>query len=241
MKNDILIIMPAYNEADGIGTVIADIRTKIPYADILVINDGSLDDTGRRAEEAGALVVNLSNNLGIGGAVQTGYRFASLNGYKMAAQMDGDGQHNAADFAKMLKALKESGTDMVVGSRFVENEGFQSTFTRKIGINLLAGLVTSLVRKKITDPTSGYRLCGERALGLFAKDYPSDYPEVEALILLDNVGFSFKEVPVIMNARMTGTSSISPLKSIYYMIKVILAVMIAKSRKKKSWSVRYEG
>lgn len=233
MKKDVLIIMPAYNEAEGIRRVIAWIREQIPYADILVVNDGSADDTGRLAALEGAIVLNLSVNLGIGGAVQTGYRYAALNGYKYAAQMDGDGQHNPLDFARLLEAIKATNADMVVGSRFVEKQGFQSTLARRMGIVILAKLLTGLLRRPVTDPTSGYRLCGARAIALFAKDYPTDYPEVEALVLLDNHRLQFREVPVVMNERLAGTSSISSFKSIYYMVKVILAVLITKSKKRK--------
>ncbi|MEK0316108.1 glycosyltransferase family 2 protein [Cohnella sp. 56] len=233
MKKEVLIIMPAYNEAEGIRRVIAWIREQIPYADILVVNDGSADDTGRLAALEGAIVLNLSVNLGIGGAVQTGYRYAALNGYKYAAQMDGDGQHNPLDFARLLEAIKATNADMVVGSRFVEKQGFQSTLARRMGIVILAKLLTGLLRRPVTDPTSGYRLCGPRAIALFAKDYPTDYPEVEALVLLDNHRLQFREVPVVMNERLAGTSSISSFKSIYYMVKVILAVLITKSKKRK--------
>ncbi|MBB6671003.1 glycosyltransferase family 2 protein [Cohnella nanjingensis] len=239
MSREVLIIVPAYNEAEGIRRVVAWIRDAVPYADILVVNDGSTDETGALAAQEGALVANLSNNLGIGGAVQTGYRYAAANGYKYAAQMDGDGQHNPADFAAMLLALRESGADMVVGSRFVTKMGFQSTLARRIGIEVLSRLLTGLLRRKVTDPTSGYRLCNARAISLFAWDYPTDYPEVEALVLLDNHGLTFREIPVVMNERLAGTSSISAFKSVYYMIKVILAVLITKTKKRK-WRMGYE-
>ncbi|WP_020618475.1 glycosyltransferase family 2 protein [Paenibacillus daejeonensis] len=239
MRNDILIIVPAFNEAEGIREVVEDIRRQIPYADVLVINDGSSDATGEEAARGGAAVLHLSCNLGIGGAVQTGYRYAAVHGYKYAAQMDGDGQHDPADFAALLHELQTSGCDMVVGSRFVEKLGFQSTFLRRIGIEVLSGLLTRLLNKPVTDPTSGFRICGERALRMFAADYPTDYPEVEVLVQLDNCRFTFREVPVVMRARVAGTSSISAVKSVYYMIKVILAVLIARTRKEKWW-VRYE-
>lgn len=239
MNKEILIIIPAYNEAGGIRRVIADIRGAIPYADILVVNDGSSDNTGALAKLEGALVVNLSCNLGIGGAVQTGYRYAAANGYQYAAQMDGDGQHNPADFARMLEAARRMDADMVVGSRFVEKQGFQSTAMRKLGIRLLSGLLSGLLGRKVTDPTSGFRLCNRRAIALFAHEYPTDYPEVEALVLLDNFQYSFQEVPVVMNERTSGTSSITSLKSVYYMIKVILAVLITRTKKRK-WRMSYE-
>jgi len=235
---EVLIIVPAYNEAEGIVRVVNEIRTRVPYADLLVVNDGSTDDTGRLAEQAGALVLHLPANLGIGGAVQTGYRYAAENGYRYAAQIDGDGQHNPADFERLLDTLRASDADMVVGSRFLTGQGFQSTFLRKIGIDLLAGLVSGLTGRKVTDPTSGYRVCGHRAIELFARDYPTDYPEVEALVLMDNCGMSFVETPVVMSARMTGKSSISTLKSVYYMIKVTLAIFMTKSRKKKVLSTQ---
>jgi glycosyltransferase involved in cell wall biosynthesis len=238
--NKVLIIVPAYNEEEGISNVVSDIRLRLPYADVIVINDGSSDNTGRVAEETGAKVIHLPVNLGIGGAVQTGYRFAEAHGYKYAAQIDGDGQHNPMDFGKMLEVLLTTDADMVIGSRFLENKGFQSTFTRKIGIEMLARLVSSLIGRRVTDPTSGYRACGPRAIALFAREYPSDYPEVEALVLLDNTNCSFVEIPVVMNARLSGISSISAFNSVYYMVKVILAVIIAKSRKKKTWRLLHE-
>ncbi|CAH1193487.1 Undecaprenyl-phosphate mannosyltransferase [Paenibacillus plantiphilus] len=239
MNKEILIIIPAYNEAVGIRRVIADIQEAIPYADILVVNDGSSDNTGALAKLEGALVANLSCNLGIGGAVQTGYRYAAARGYNFAAQMDGDGQHNPADFARMLEAARMKNADMVVGSRFVEKQGFQSTAIRKVGIRLLSGLLTGLLGRKVTDPTSGYRICNRRAITLFACEYPTDYPEVEALVLLDNFRYSFLEVPVVMNERSSGTSSITSLKSVYYMVKVILAVLITRTKKRK-WRMGYE-
>lgn len=239
-NNKILAIVPAYNEEEGIEQVIASLQKHTPYADILVINDGSTDETGQLAENAGAMVLHLCCNLGIGGAVQTGYRYAAENGYDYAVQIDGDGQHNPSDLDKLLKGMRETGADMVVGSRFIEKEGFQSTFTRKLGIDLLVGLVTRLTGKRITDPTSGYRLCNRRAIALFAQEYPTDYPEVEALVLLDNYQLSFKEIPVVMNERQGGISSISPLQSIYYMCKVILAILIMKTRKKKAWEMSHD-
>ncbi|WP_217593008.1 glycosyltransferase family 2 protein [Cohnella sp. GbtcB17] len=237
---ELLIIVPAFNEAEGIRGVLADIRSHIPDADILVVNDGSTDATASEAAAAGAAVLTLSCNLGIGGAVQTGYRYAAERGYRLAAQMDGDGQHLPEEMDRMRLALARSGADMVVGSRFVERRGFQSSRARRMGIALLAGLLTRLLGREVTDPTSGFRLCGPRAIALFASDYPTDYPEVEALVEMDNEGLRCIEVPVVMRERLTGKSSISPFKSVYYMCKVTVAVLIAKTRKKK-WSVRYEG
>lgn len=236
----VLVIVPAYNEAEGIGQVIRQIRQDIPYVDVLVINDGSSDDTSRIAREQGASVIDLTCNLGIGGAVQTGYRYAAEHHYDYAVQIDGDGQHNPRDLNRLLDAILETGADMVIGSRFITKEGFQSTFARKMGIGLLSALLTRLTGQTVTDPTSGYRFCGKRAISLFAREYPTDYPEVEALMLMYNRELTFTEVPVIMKERQGGVSSISAMKSVYYMSKVILSVLLMKTMKKRAWENRYE-
>ena len=236
----VLVIVPAYNEAEGIGQVISQIRQDIPFVDVLVINDGSSDDTSRIARAAGASVIDLTCNLGIGGAVQTGYRYAAEHHYDYAVQIDGDGQHNPSDLNRLLDAMLETGADMVIGSRFIKKEGFQSTFARKMGIGLLSSLLTRLTGQTVTDPTSGYRFCGKRAISLFAREYPTDYPEVEALMLLYNRELSFTEVPVIMKERQGGVSSISAMKSVYYMSKVILSVLLMKTMKKRAWENGYE-
>ncbi|OZB94025.1 glycosyltransferase family 2 protein [Paenibacillus sp. XY044] len=236
----VLVIVPAYNEAEGIGQVIRRLREDTPYADVLVINDGSSDATSRIARAAGANVIDLTCNLGIGGAVQTGYRYAAEHHYDYAVQIDGDGQHNPRDLHRLLSAMLGTGADMVIGSRFITKEGFQSTFARKMGIGLLSTLLTRLTGQNVTDPTSGYRLCGRRAISLFASEYPTDYPEVEALMLLYNRELSFTEIPVVMNERQGGVSSISAMKSVYYMSKVILSVLLMKTLKKRAWENRYE-
>lgn len=236
----VLVIVPAYNEAEGIGQVIRQIRQDTPYVDVLVINDGSSDDTSRIAREQGASVIDLTCNLGIGGAVQTGYRYAAEHHYDYAVQIDGDGQHNPRDLNRLLDAILETGADMVIGSRFITKEGFQSTFARKMGIGLLSALLTRLTGQTVTDPTSGYRFCGKRAISLFAREYPTDYPEVEALMLMYNRELTFTEVPVIMKERQGGVSSISAMKSVYYMSKVILSVLLMKTMKKRAWENRYE-
>ncbi|GIO33658.1 putative glycosyl transferase [Paenibacillus albilobatus] len=236
----ILVIVPAYNEAEGIAQVIRRLQEDTPYADVLVINDGSSDATGRIARAAGANVIDLTCNLGIGGAVQTGYRYAADHHYDYAVQIDGDGQHNPCDLSRLLSAMSDTGADMVIGSRFITKQGFQSTFARKMGIGLLSTLLSKLTGRTVTDPTSGYRLCGRRAISLFAREYPADYPEVEALMLLYNRELSFTEIPVVMNERQGGVSSISALKSVYYMSKVILSVLLMKTMKRKAWENLYE-
>ncbi|MGX4588179.1 glycosyltransferase family 2 protein [Paenibacillus chitinolyticus] len=225
-----LIIVPAYNEAGQIVQVINNIRTHVPHADIVVVNDGSKDDTLERARQTGVAVLNLPYNLGIGGAVQTGYRYALSGGYDMAVQIDGDGQHDPAELYKLMQALSQSGADMAVGSRFLNKQGYQSTRTRLIGIRFLSILVSWLTGRKATDTTSGFRLCGRRAIALFADHYPTDYPEVEAIILLHKHGLRFVECPVSMHPRLCGHSSITALKSVYYMIKVTLAILLLQSR-----------
>ncbi|MDR9857766.1 glycosyltransferase family 2 protein [Paenibacillus sp. VCA1] len=236
----ILVIVPAYNEAEGIAQVIKRLHEDTPYADVLVINDGSSDATGQIARAAGANVIDLTCNLGIGGAVQTGYRYAAEHHYDFAAQIDGDGQHNPRDLSRLLSAMHDTDADMVIGSRFITKQGFQSTFARKMGIGLLSALLSRLTGRTVTDPTSGYRLCGRRAISLFAREYPADYPEVEALMLLYNRELSFAEIPVVMNERQGGVSSISALKSVYYMSKVILSVLLMKTMKRKAWENLYE-
>lgn len=238
-RHELLIIVPAYNEGEGIRRVLTNIVNQVPDADVVVVNDGSTDHTADEARAVGATVLNLRCNLGIGGAVQTGYRYAFEQGYRYAVQMDGDGQHLPGELAKLRQALAKDSCDMVVGSRFLERRGFQSSPARRAGIAMLSKLLTGLLGRKVTDPTSGFRLCGPAAIALFASDYPVDYPEVEALVMLDNEGLRFCEVPVIMQERQSGRSSISPLQSAYYMFKVVLAALIAKTRTKK-WRLRYD-
>lgn len=230
----LLIIVPAYNEAGQIVQVIENIRAHVPQADIVVVNDGSKDDTLERALQTGVTVLDLPYNLGIGGAVQTGYRYALKGNYDMAVQIDGDGQHDPAELGKLMWALSESGADMAVGSRFLDKQGYQSTRTRLIGIRFLSMLVSSLTGRKATDTTSGFRICGRRAIALFADRYPTDYPEVEALMLMHKHGLRFVECPVSMRPRLHGRSSITALKSVYYMIKVTLAILLLQSRRRSA-------
>lgn len=227
----VLIIVPAYNEGEQIRQVIENIRTCVPYADIVVVNDGSTDDTYFQALQTNATVFNLPYNLGIGGAVQTGYQYALKHHYDVAVQIDGDGQHDPADLYKLLSVFKKSEADMVIGSRFIDNTGYQSTYARLIGIRILSLIVSVLTRQKATDPTSGYRVSGRRAISLFADHYPTDYPEVESLIQMNNHGLRFIESQVHMRPRQFGKSSITVLKSMYYMIKVIFAIFIVHSKK----------
>lgn len=229
--HDILIIIPAFNEAGNIAGVIAELEAASLSCDILVINDGSHDQTGPLAATM-ATVVNLPSNLGIGSAVQTGFKYASRNNYRIAIQFDGDGQHVASEIPKLLADLEKNHNDMVIGSRFLEqHDGFRSTFARRIGIRILEILNSLLIGQHITDNTSGFRAYNRLAIEFLAHNYPADYPEPESVILLGKNGFRLSEVSTVMRKRQGGDSSISGLTSIYYMIKVILAVFMTVSRK----------
>jgi glycosyltransferase involved in cell wall biosynthesis len=223
-----LVIVPAYNEEASIRSVISGIKQSLPQADILVVNDGSLDATGELVANEGACVLNLAFNLGIGVAMQTGYQFAEKNGYEIAVQVDADGQHDPAEIRKLLEPLLSvEKADIVVGSRFLAEAGFKPTFFRKIGIGMFSRMLAVFFGREILDATSGFRAVNRKTIELFSQDYPTDYPEVEALALAHRHGLLIKEVPVSMGPRQGGKSSITPLRSVYYMIKVTLALFIA--------------
>jgi len=231
MVGKTLIIIPAYNEDASIGCVIEDILAKTPYRDILVVNDGSTDATGRIAAAHGAAVLNLPCNLGIGAAVQTGYRFAARKGYDWVVRVDADGQHEVSQIQDLLGPLISGQADFVIGSRALGDGRYRTSFARAIGIKILAAIVSRLVGKTITDTTSGFQAANRAVVTVLARCYPDDYPEVESVVLLSRRGFRIKEVGVRMAARSTGRSSITAAASIYYMIKVILAIMIEMLRK----------
>lgn len=228
---DILAIIPAYNEAENIKNVIRELQAVTPRLDILVVNDGSQDQTGYLAA-AVTRVIDLPANLGIGGAVQTGFKYAARNGYRVAIQFDGDGQHVATEIPKLLNHLEENNTAMVIGSRFLrKHAGFRSTFTRRIGIRIFGVVNSLLIGQKITDNTSGFRAYNRQAIEFLACHYPSDYPEPEAVILLGKNGFRIGEVFTEMRERQGGNSSIAGIIGIYYMLKVLLAILITALRK----------
>lgn len=226
-----LIIIPAYNERDNIEKTVNAIIEKAPEFDYVIINDCSTDDTRSICERNGYNIINLPINLGIGGAVQTGYRYAYEEGYDMAVQVDGDGQHDPQFLQVMAEVMTEKKLDMVIGSRFIDKEGFQSSGVRRIGIKYFTVLIKLLTGKKITDPTSGLRMVNRKVIKIFAYDYPKDYPEPESVVAILRKKCKVEEIPVIMKAREGGVSSISPKKSIYYMIKVTLAILIECIRK----------
>jgi len=227
-----IVIIPAFNESASIVNTVKDIEENSEGFDYIIINDRSTDNTLDVCRKNRLNVLDLPLNLGIGGAVQTGYWYAYENGYDIAVQFDGDGQHDSKYLNTMAEHLTKHKLDMVIGSRFITNEGFQSSGARRMGIKYFTFLIKLLTGKKITDPTSGYRLCNRKVIKLFSNQYPKDYPEPETVVALIKRGLNVDEIPVVMRAREEGVSSISPKKSIYYMFKVTLAILIEKSRTK---------
>jgi len=226
-----IAIVPAYNEEHTVGRVIEEIQAFDPGFAIVVVDDGSTDRTALVAERVGVQVLRLPFNLGIGGAVQTGYQYALDNGFEVAVQVDGDGQHNPHEIARLVDPILEGKADMVVGTRFAEGGGYRGTRLRRVGIHLFAGLVSLMVGQRVTDTTSGFRAVNRKGIRLFAADYPHDYPEVEATVLLARHRLRMVEVPVVMRIRETGSSSITALRSVYYMVKVLLALFIGLFRR----------
>lgn len=226
-----LIIIPAFNEEENIEKTVTSIEKDAKEFDYVIINDCSMDRTKQICEQKGYNIVNLPINLGIGGAVQTGYKYAYVNGYDVAVQVDGDGQHDPEFLNEMAEYIEKNKVDMVIGSRFIEKKGFQSSAARRMGIKFFSTLIKVLTGAVITDPTSGLRMVGRNVIEIFAKDYPRDYPEPESVVAVLRKKLIVKEIPVIMHEREGGVSSISPKKSIYYMIKVTLAMLIERIRK----------
>jgi glycosyltransferase involved in cell wall biosynthesis len=227
-----LAVVPAYNESATVAGVVRAIQMGAPGIDVLVIDDGSTDDTRERAQEAGARVLRHPFNLGIGGAVQSGFVYALDNDYDFMVQVDGDGQHDPGEIVRLEDAMRDDpGVDMVCGSRFMTKErDYPAPISRRTGIHLFAFLLSRFVRERVSDPTSGFRLYNRRAIELFARDYPHDYPEVEAVLMLHHHRLRMTEVPVRMFARGGGVSSIGAGKSAYYMIKVLLALFVGLAR-----------
>ena len=226
-----IIVIPAYNEEGNLEKTVRDIRENAPDFDYVIVNDCSTDNTLGMCREKGFSYLNLPVNLGIGGAVQTGYRYAYYHGYDLAVQFDGDGQHSAIFVAQLAKVLEETESDMVIGSRFIEKEGFQSSGLRRIGIRYFSLLIKLLTGKTVTDPTSGMRMINRKLLKKFTNEYPKDYPEPESVVTVLSEKHKVTEIPVVMNEREEGISSISLRNSVYYMIKVSFAVVIARMKK----------
>jgi glycosyltransferase involved in cell wall biosynthesis len=237
MTSRVLVIIPAFNESGAIERTVGDVRAAcVPgvSVDVLVVDDGSADDTAWRARAAGALVVRLPLNLGIGGAVQTGYRYAQTHGYDIAVQVDGDGQHDAVYLKDVIGPVRSGDADMCIGSRFiVGKEGFRSSWIRRSGIKFFSFLIRLLTGLTVKDTTSGFRSCGRRLIEVFASYYPHDYPEPEAIVVARRLGCVVAEVPVVMRPRSSGVSSIAFLKPVYYMLKVSGAILLHTLKDRK--------
>ncbi len=226
-----LVIIPAFNEEGNLEKTILDIKENAPAFDYVIINDCSTDGTLAMCRRHGFSYLNLPVNLGIGGAVQTGYRYAYYHGYDIAVQFDGDGQHSASYLPEMAERLEETGSDMVIGSRFITKEGFQSSSLRRLGIRYFTFLIRLLTGKKITDPTSGMRMINRKLMEKFTEEYPKDYPEPESVVTVLSEKHRVTEMPVIMNEREEGSSSISLGNGVYYMVKVSFAMVIARMKR----------
>jgi glycosyltransferase involved in cell wall biosynthesis len=226
-----LAVVPAYNESATIVAVVEALRAHAPMFDTLVVDDGSSDDTDLLALGAGARVLKLPFNLGIGGAVQTGFVYAREHGYELLAQVDADGQHDSVELERLIAAMEEEPVDMVCGSRFLTDEHkYPAPISRRTGIHVFAFLLSRFIGMRVSDPTSGFRLYNRRAIELFAEKYPHDYPEVEAVLMLHQHRLRMREIPVKMYTRGGGTSSIGTGKSAYYMVKVLLALFVGLAR-----------
>jgi glycosyltransferase involved in cell wall biosynthesis len=227
-----IAIVPALNEEHTVPLVIDELRAFDAGLDIVVIDDGSLDGTAAAAAAKGVYVIRLPFNLGIGGAVQTGFKFAFEHDYDVAVRVDGDGQHDPAQLARILAPVLRGDADIVVGSRFaVDGGGYRSSRSRRVGIRILAAVVSRIVGQRVTDTTSGFQALNKRGIALFARDYPHDYPEVEATVMVFRHRLRLQEVPVSMRERGGGQSSITALRSIYYMVKVLLAIFVGLFRR----------
>jgi hypothetical protein len=232
-RNHNLAVVPAYNEAETITDVVRMLHEDAPGFDVLVIDDGSTDGTREIARRAGARVLRHPFNLGIGGAVQSGFQYALENGYERMVQVDADGQHLGSEIRELEEAMaRDRSLDMVCGSRFITDNGYLAPISRRTGIHIFAFLLSRIVGQRVTDPTSGFRLYNRRAIALFARDYPHDYPEVEAVLMVHFHRLSMAEVPVTMLERGGGVSSISSGKSAYYMVKVLLAIFVGLIRRR---------
>jgi glycosyltransferase involved in cell wall biosynthesis len=230
----VAVIVPAYNEAANLPRLAEGLRAHAPHCDVCVVDDGSTDATAAVAASLGWTVLRLPVNLGIGGAVQAGYLWARERGHDVAVQIDGDGQHDPAYLGALLAPLEAGAADVVIGSRFLSDGGFRSTLVRRAGIRYLSWFLRLRCGARVADTTSGFRAAGRRAIELFARYYPSDYPEPEAIALAKRAGLRLAEVPVRMNERAHGQSSITALRTLYYLVKVSLALVLLPPRNRPS-------
>ncbi|MFN7933688.1 MAG: glycosyltransferase family 2 protein [Bryobacteraceae bacterium] len=222
----LLIIVPAYNEETNVGYVVEEVHQVIGDVPVLVLDDCSADATAAVARRAGARVLSMPCHLGLGGCVQAGYRLAFELGFDYVIRLDGDGQHDPRDIPQIYEALRESGCQMVIGARFEEKEGFQASGLRRLGIRFFRTILRPILGRPVHDPTSGYVGVNREALALFSRSFPLEYPEIEALVVLQRRAFRFVEVPCRMRKRRSGRSTITPLRSLYYIIHVLLGVFV---------------
>jgi glycosyltransferase involved in cell wall biosynthesis len=226
-----VIIIPAYNEAGRIGATIAGIRS-VSGADIVVVNDGSVDGTAAEAREAGALVISLPFNLGYGAALQTGFKCALGEGYAFAVQMDGDGQHDPEYIPALLKGVREGTVDVAIGSRFLGEGDYRPTTIKKIGMAFFRTIASSLTGQHITDPTSGFQALNRKAMEFYASDaYPTDFPDADVLVMLHRKGMKFREVPVRMNHSTKKKTMHSGMVPLYYLFKMVLSIFVTLLRR----------
>ncbi len=225
-KKSMLIIIPAYNEGSNLCDLIKEARREFIGEDIAVVDDGSTDSTGEVAEKMGINVLSLPYNLGIGGAVQTGYKFALEMGYDIVIRLDGDGQHPPEEAARLAEPVLNGETDLAIGSRYLSEGNYEPQILRKAGTRILSTIVSWMIKQKITDATSGFVALNRDAVEVLCHEFPRDYPEVESLVILHKNNMRIKEVPVKMKKREDGASSIKGLKQAYYMIKVILSILM---------------
>ena len=222
----LLILIPAYNEEGALGGVVREVHAVMPGVPVLVVDDCSIDATAHTARAAGARVLSLPHHLGLGGAVQAGYKLAFELGYDYVIRVDGDGQHDPKDIPKILEALEREKCEMVIGSRFVDGSGQHSSVLRAAGILFFRAVLRPIVGRPVRDPTSGFVGVNRTALALFSRSFPLEYPEIEALVVLQRKRFRFVEVPCHMRPRRAGRSTITPVKSLYYMVHVLLGVFV---------------
>lgn len=227
----VLVVIPAYNEGGKIFQVVSNVRTALPGSDVLVVNDGSRDDTSIEAQRAGAIVLNHPINMGYGVTIQTGYKYAWENGYEYVIQIDGDGQHDPAFIPELLEPVVSGQTDVCVGSRFREVESYRPSFSRRLGILFFRKLVSIIIGREITDPTSGYQAMNRDVIRFFTSDiFPCDYPDADVLVSLNLAGFRIREVPVRMFANAEGKTMHSGMKPLYYMFKMCLSIFVTLLR-----------
>lgn len=234
-----LVIIPAFNEAASIGQVIAGAREALPEADVLVVDDGSVDETASRAIASGARVTSLPFNLGYGVALQTGYKYALAKGYDFVLQMDADGQHEARDLPALLEVVRSNRADVAIGSRFLKNRDYHAPLARRVGMSLFASIASLMTHTRVTDPTSGFQALNRRVVQFYASPaYPVDYPDADVLIMLHNSGFRFVEVPVTMYSDDRGKSMHGGIRPLYYVFKMLLSIFMVMLRGKQKWEAR---